>query len=229
MSKPKRNPSSRRPPSRRGSPAADRVVRLISYQITSEPMEDIGPNALPPEVESQAERLYHLTNSQPAQAIPELQSWIERYPDAAKLSNFLCAAYQAIGDEANAERIARENYRRHPDYLFAKLNYASSCIQQGKLDEIPIIFNNTYDLSMLCPGREIFHISEFVGFMSVMVSYFLAKGDVGQARVYYKMLQEVAPDHPATRSLARRLEATLLTRVLGKALKALGKKTGRKK
>src|SRR5262249_32645644 len=145
MSKRKRKQPSRRPPSRRGSPAADRVVRLISYQITSEPLEDIGPNALPPEVESQAERLYHLTNSQPAQATPELQSWIERYPDAAKLSNFLCAAYQAIGDEANAERIARENYRRHPDYLFAKLNHASFCIQQGKLDEIPIIFDNKYD------------------------------------------------------------------------------------
>jgi tetratricopeptide (TPR) repeat protein len=229
MSKRKRKQSSRRPASRRGSSAADRVVRLISYQITWGPLEDNPSNALPPEVESQADRLYHLTNSQPAQAIPELQNWIERYPDVAKLSNFLCAAYQAIGDEANAERIARENYRRHPDYLFAKLNYASSCIQQGNLDEIPAIFNNKYDLSMLYPGREVFHITEFVGFMSVMVSYFLAKGDEGQARVYYKMLQDVAPDHPATRSLSRRMEGSLLVRALGKALKALRKETEREK
>ncbi|HZW30528.1 MAG TPA: hypothetical protein VFF52_07435 [Isosphaeraceae bacterium] len=223
MSKRKGIPPSRRSPSRRRSAAADRVVRLISYQITSEPLEDIPPNVLPPEVEEQAERLYHLTTSEPAKAIPELESWLERYPDVAKLSNFLCAAYQATGDNANAQRIARENYRRHPDYLFAKLNYAELCIRQGKLDEIPIIFNNKYDLSMLYPGRTVFHITEFVGFMGVVASYFLAKGDWDQARRYHKMLREVAPDHPTTRDLTRRLEGTLITKALGRALKALQK------
>jgi tetratricopeptide (TPR) repeat protein len=229
MSKRKRKQPSRRPASRRESSAADRVVRLISYHITTEPLEDIPPNVMPPEVESQADRLYHLINSQPAQAIPELQNWLERYPDVAKLSNFLCAAYQAIGDAANAERIARENYRRHPDYLFAKLNYADFCIRQGKLDEIPIIFNDKYDLSLLFPGREVFHITEFVGFMGVMVSYFLAKGDVDRAEVYHKMLREVAPDDPTTQSLERRMKLFWFAGVLEKAREALQKRTRRKK
>jgi hypothetical protein len=90
-----------------------------------------------------------------------------------------------------------------------------------------MIFNDKYDLSMLYPGRTVFHISEFVGFMGCMVLYFLAKGDVDQARVYLGMLREVAPDHPTTRGLARRLEGSLITRALGRALKALRKETER--
>jgi hypothetical protein len=78
---------------------------------------------------------------------------------------------------------------------------------------------------MLYPGRKVFHISEFMGFMGLMVLYFFAKGDVDQARIYHRMLREVAPDHPTTRSLARRLEGSLITRALGKALKALRKET----
>src|SRR5437667_6894279 len=129
MSKRKRKPRNRRPASRPRSSAPDRALGVTSYDITWDPLHNLPHNVLPPEVDSQAERLHNPAVSRPAKAVPELERWIERYPDVAKLYNFLCLAYQGVGDTANAERIARENYRRHPDYLFAKLNYADFCLK----------------------------------------------------------------------------------------------------
>lgn len=31
----------------------------------------------------------------------------------------------------------RDAYRRHPQYLFAKVNYANLCLQKGEVDKIP--------------------------------------------------------------------------------------------
>jgi hypothetical protein len=40
-------------------------------------------------------------------------------------------AYQIAGDDDVAEKVADENYARHPDYLFAKLNVAQFALIKG--------------------------------------------------------------------------------------------------
>src|SRR5262245_26428207 len=137
MSKRKRKKQKRFPavrPKRSGLPEG---LAVTSYQITCEPLHKSPYNVLPPEIEEQSEQLYHLVHSDPRQAIEKLERLIEQYPDVAKLYNFLGVAYQAIGDSERAKQVAEENYRRHPDYLFAKLNWAEECLREGRLDEIP--------------------------------------------------------------------------------------------
>ena len=122
---------------------------------------------------------------------------IEQYPDCPKLFNFLGAAYLAIGDIDHAEQVARENFERFPDYLFAKLNYADVCMRTGKLEEVPVIFDDKFDLSLLYPKRKRFHVTEAAGFMGVMAFYYLKRGELERARLYHKVLKELAPDHAA--------------------------------
>jgi hypothetical protein len=101
--------------------------------------------------------------------------------------------------------LVREAYRRHPQYLFAKVNYANLCLQQGEIGKVPGIFDHACDLQQLYPHRKRFHVSEFTGFAWVMCRYFCAIGEQNTAILYYQMLKQVAPRHPMTKQAKRAL------------------------
>jgi hypothetical protein len=203
MARKKRKRTARRPGRRRAHDAPDRAIAVVSYEITWEALTDLPENRLPPDLAADVDRLYFHLQTHPRDAIVELNHLIERHPDCPKLFNFLCAAYRSIGNIERAEQIAWDSYKRFPNYLFAKLAYADLCICRGDLDEIPVIFNGKYDLSLLCPNRKRFHLTEAVGFMGVMGHYFMMKGDLEQAKTYHKILKELAPDRPETKLLDR--------------------------
>jgi hypothetical protein len=223
MSKRKKRKPDRLPGSRRRSSTPSSGLAQTSYDISWEPVLDTPDNKLAPDLQRELERLYNLIHTHPATVIDELEKWIEKYPDAAKLYNFLSNAYLGVNDKVNSERIIRENYRRHPDYLFAKINYAQLCLEKGELDEIPLIFNNKYDLSLLHPERRVFHITEWTSFMWIIGSYFCLKGETERAEFYHRALLKVEPDDPATKDLGRKLQFLgMMDRVKG----VLGKLVG---
>ena len=75
------------------------------------------------------------------------------YPHVPTFSNYLSIAYLAAGDQEKATALVREAYRRHPQYLFAKVNYANLCLQQGEIGKVPGIFDHACDLQQLYPHR----------------------------------------------------------------------------
>src|ERR671923_87621 len=88
-------------------------------------------------------------NSVSSPAHPSLapcQRLITTYPHVPTLYNYLSIAYPAAGDQEQATACVREAYRRHPQYLFAKVNYANLCLQQREVEKIPGIFDHTCDL-----------------------------------------------------------------------------------
>ena len=50
--------------------------------------------------------------------------------------------------------------KRFPDYLFGRLAYARDCLERGDLDKVSEIFEGKFDLKLLYPDRERFHVSE---------------------------------------------------------------------
>jgi tetratricopeptide (TPR) repeat protein len=220
MARKKRKRIPRQPDRMRAHAAPKNATAVVSYEITWEPLTNLPENKLPPALAAQVDRLYFLVQSHPRDAIVELNRLIERYPDCPKLFNFLGAAYLSIGNIERAEQIARESYERFPHYLFAKLIYADLCVSRGDLDQIPIIFNGKYDLSLFCPNRRRFHLTEAVGFMGVMGHYFVKKGDVEQAKTYHKILKELAPDQPETKRLDRLMRPGLFRSLVSRWMAA---------
>jgi tetratricopeptide (TPR) repeat protein len=178
---------------------------LSEYEITEEPLENRHIKRLPSQVQARIDDLYELAHDDPAQAIPELERLVTIYPQVPTFLNYLSIAYLAAGDQENATAVVRDAYRRHPQYLFARVNYANLCLQQGEIGKIPGIFAHTFDLKQLYPQRTQFHVSEFTGFAGVMCRYFCAIGERETAALYYQMLKHVAPRHPMTRHAKRTL------------------------
>jgi tetratricopeptide (TPR) repeat protein len=193
-----------------------RGCRLIQYEIVEEP---IGIAEMPDEIVEVLEELQFLIFQMPDKAIPQIEDWIEKYPENPKLYNFLAVAHDRAGNYEKAEELSIEIIKRFPDYLFAKINYAQFCLKNDEIDKIPSIFNNKFDLQMLYPRRNKFHITEFSGFMGIMGIYFFKKGDKEQAKYYYDLLKQIAPKYPLTKQLKRLLHPPIWIRLI-KLIKA---------
>lgn len=74
-------------------------------------------------------------------------------------------AYSKTGELEEIDALIAENYKKYPDYIFAKLNYAELCLRKQRIAEIPVIFDNKFDLKLLYPKRKKFHITEIIEFI----------------------------------------------------------------
>jgi tetratricopeptide (TPR) repeat protein len=191
--------------SRHLQPSTADALVYAEYDITDEPLENRHIKRLPSQVQARIDDLYELAQHDPTQVIPELERLIVTYPDVPTFYNYLSIAYLHSGDQEQATALVWEAYRRHPQYLFAKVNYANLCLQHGEIEKVPGIFAHTFDLKQLYPHRTRFHVSEFTGFAWVMCRYFCAIGERETAALYYQMLKHVAPRHPMTKQAKRTL------------------------
>ena len=127
--------------------------------------------------------------------------------------NYLTVAYSGIGAFDKAEAVTLASIRANPDYLFARLNYAELCLRRKDYAKIPEIFDHKFDLKLLYPKRNRFHISEVANFMGLIGLYFLAIDERGLAEKYNAVLQEMAPHFPMAQKLKRALAPGLFARL----------------
>ena len=198
---------------RRRSPLPPAVVAL-TYEITRDALTPDSPDpAILHMDEDDRHDLFDLVHHDPAAALPRLQAWVQRYPDSRTLRNWLAMAYSGVDDNVSAEQETRELYQRHPDYLFAKVAMAQFALHRGELDQVEAIFDQQFDLKLLYPHRDVFHLTEFLAFARVMVEYFLRKRNHHTARLYYDMMNKLAPDHPLTCQARQVMSGSTLLRL----------------
>jgi hypothetical protein len=200
------------------APRRPEDVVLVSYDITLEPLEHMeAANRRVSEAlggEEEHQKLHDLLYEDPKAAIPVLERLIAQLDNAPMLYNWLSTAYGATGDEENSDRIARLNYERNPEYLFAKVNFAQMCLRDGDVKRVAEIFDNKFDLKLLYPHRNVFHLTEYVGFSAVMVEYYMRTGNQEAAKILLKTMTGLAPDHPATEHARRQVEGSVLMKAL---------------
>lgn len=201
------------------SPFKSNVYMHLEYEITYDPIQNQDVNKLPREIQDQLEDIYYMALEEPEKAIEVIKGLIDKYPNVPELYNYLCSAYSQIDDNVNAEKVALLNYNKNPDYLFAKINYAQVCLLKREFEKIPEIFDNKYDLKLLYPKRNRFHISEYVAFTAVVGEYLANIGKSETSKIYLDMLQKFAPEHKFTKRLERILNPNLMDRILDGIIK----------
>lgn len=172
-------------------------LHLISYTITSEPLTEGSPPETP-ELAARYEEL-HPGQHEPEQwpgLLSELESLHNKYPDDAKIANYLAALYSFMDRDADRDRISEDLHRRYPDYLFAIIAMVTINLNRNEVEKAKAILNKRFELSIMCPDRKVFHISEFVAFYNMIVRYHIACGNVHGAQCTLDVFKSVAPDHP---------------------------------
>lgn len=194
----------------------DRDTYYVSvYNITSESIADME-DKIPEEITNQISELNFLVHNQPKKAIPKLLILKDKHPDTPILYNYLAKAYSQIGNFSATDEMRIENYAKNPNYLFAKINYAHMCLDAGNYGKIPEIFDNKFDLKLLYPDRDEFHISEFEGFTGMMCIYYHKIGKNDAAKLSYDSLKKVSPDSKVFAHIHKILYPGIITRLIRK-------------
>ncbi|MEI7997795.1 MAG: hypothetical protein WCH01_23165, partial [Methylococcaceae bacterium] len=194
-------------------------IILLSYEISEEPIFDKRYQSLLQAIQDELadihEKIFHLQYKVSDRMISRLEELVKQNPQIPKISNYLACAYQ-LTNSNKLFACVEENYKKHPDYLFARVHYARQCMDNNELEKIPEIFKEGYELKLLYPHRNRFHISEFIAFNAIMCRYYDTIGDRQAAKVVLKALEEIAPEHPATKQVKRCMKETFLEKLLKK-------------
>lgn len=174
------------------------------YKISYEAMPEALKLKLSDEELSTYLTLLQKVQKAPRTVYKEVKAFGEKYAAIPEVSNLLTFAHIQNRRIHLAEQLIEKTFQDHPDYLFARINYADQCVRKKKLKKVEELFH-TLDLQELCPEKETFHTSEFRGFLIMLAYYFLAKKEKEKAVHYYKGAKEVEPHHPSVVYLERKL------------------------
>lgn len=188
-------------------------------EITFEPYSDPSLKGMPPLMIEQFHQLSKMINKNARQVIPGLIELVDKHKNIPVLSNLLYAAYSMTNELDKAEKIAEESYKKFPEYLFSRVNYAHICLMKGELNKVPEILDHKFDLREIYPERKKFHITEFISFSGVTCWYFFETGEIEVATEIYNSLEEVAPEHEMTQVLKKRLNAPFVSKIFSKIIK----------
>ncbi len=168
---------------------------ITNFQITDEIIDDdiFFPAELPNDI-------VDLCHEQPETAIRLLKEILEKYKYHPRLYNYLAVAYSVLGDKEKMKEISLENYRRNPDYIFAKLNLCNIYLNED-IEIIPKLLGEKFDLAKLYPNRSKFHTSECLSYFSILAQYFLKTRNFGKAKTCFIIMDKISPDHRSTRSV----------------------------
>lgn len=184
-------------------------IYFNEYEIVYEPMDDEYTKLVPPEIDNEINnKLYYLTRENPRKAINRLNQLKQQYPNYPRIYNYLANAFSFLRDTKKVIEVVEENYRKNPEYLFAKINYAEICLHRGEIDKIPIIFNDKFDLKMLYPHRNEFHVTEAVSFFGLLGRYYLKIEELSQSKRMLRILEDIDPDSEMTKLLKNRIRFT---------------------
>ena len=133
--------------------------------------------------------------------------------------------YLNIGRENLAFRVNDEIIKKFPDYLHGKINKANQYLTEGKFEEILSIFPPSFNLKLMYPERDSFHISEVFAINNVAVRYFIEAKDYEQAEIHLGILKELDFNDDAVEYLEMLLRTSqLVDRTPKKAEVSVGKK-----
>ena len=195
-------------------------VSNFSYEISVEPLIDQKFQRLPKAVQDELGELYELAQKNGKQAIPRLEALKAEYPKLPLIYNYLAVAYGGV-DSQKQQQIIIENYQQNPSYLFARCNYAQLCLRTNNLEGFAKVFEHKFDLKLLYPRRNRFHITEYIGFTAGVCEYFYKAGNMEQAQKLFESLENVAADEPQTKRLKAMLYPNRFQRMVKKIVSGL--------
>ncbi|MCB1107845.1 MAG: hypothetical protein KDK76_07100 [Chlamydiia bacterium] len=164
--------------------------------------------------------LYSKAQSNPKKTLKEVKNFQTLHPDHPEVLNLLTYLLVSRKKIRQGNHLIERNFQKNPDYLLARINYADLCLRRKKAQKIPELFNNKLNLKEFCPQRKSFHISEFRGFTTMMGHYYLQSGEGEAAECCLYLAHKIAPHHPSTKLLEKKLYYTpFYKRLFSKLLK----------
>lgn len=175
---------------------------MTSYDISYEPIYTKYHKKMPNELKDKYESYVLSIQNHDPSILNELESISNKYENPV-INNLLYNCL-IIADRYNdAIKIAEHNFNTFPDYLFGRLNYASTFILKKDYKSIPKIFNFKFDLKFIEPSRNKFHISEILSFHKIMYYYHMGIGEYENAKKHFDIISQIDIEGKVKKELSK--------------------------
>ncbi|NGX45293.1 MAG: hypothetical protein K940chlam2_00439 [Chlamydiae bacterium] len=174
-----------------------------SYQITFNPIKENLKGRMPHSELNRYEYLVEQAQEKPREAVEDIEAFAkknDRFPEVLNLLTYVCAQKKQV---KRVEELIGISYEKHPDYFFARVNYADQCLRRKKLGEFARVFPEL-SLKRVCPNQKTFHYSQYRGLMVLFGFYRLARGE--DATPYLEAAKAVEPMHISVLLLERKIK-----------------------
>ena len=181
--------------------------KIAGYKITRDPelVKDINP--IPAGLKDRIDYYHDLALKGERSSVNKINRAIKQYPRCLQLKNYLTVLYSRLGEKEKCFELNRKIVGEYPDYLFGKLNLAQEYYDRQEYEKIPEILGREMELSAMYPERDIFHVSEVIGFWEQAVLYYSALGDSEKTEELLEYLEVVCHDEEKLNSVRKKLRA----------------------
>lgn len=178
---------------------------IFHIDLQHEWIVDLVPASFAKQAE-QIERLFG-NDDKKVRALVE-QAIQEGYAKDPATGYFLSMIFLNYGELKKANQLTLALYQANPDSLIARCAYANNLLFHKKVNEIPPVFNNTFDLSKVTNRREL-PLAEVIKFLDLAAIYYSIKHDP-RVQEYVALMVAIAPGHSDTkRQIANLLQSDL--------------------
>jgi hypothetical protein len=177
----------------------DGLPKPVSF--TSAAMEEENLAKMPLRDKERLWDIYDRVREAPSEVLPELLTLQRQYPDVPAIYNYIGLAYFYNHQDRKYFETLLETTERFPEYLFGKTSLAEYYLNNNEHHKVPKILDGKFELSLHYPTVDMFHVSEVRSFFSVVGTYFARVNNLARALYHYRVLTDIAPDHPATKKV----------------------------
>lgn len=169
-------------------------IEFKNHKITWESLDLPNESKIPDSLKLELGEIYWEMENPKSKTIDKIQKLIQKYPGNLQLKNYLSSIYAKLGNMEKAWAVNDDILKKHPDYLFAKINKANQYADEGQFEKMLELLGKGFDLQDLYPDRDTFHVSEFLSLQNVAVKYYANTGDFEQANIRLDIMADVDKD-----------------------------------
>lgn len=174
----------------------DNNLIIVDYKISDSSSYQDAKYGITEKIRSLITLTYDLVMSKDKRVIPMLYDCIEKYPKIPQFKNYLMVYYSLKGNKKKIHELNEIINKKHPEYLFGKLSLANELIDRKEYDSVPEILGKDFELKLLYPDRQEFHIKEVESFLKTSIRYFIGVKNVIAAKSRLKILKDLIPELP---------------------------------
>ena len=166
-------------------------TRAYGYNISNKPILE---KHITPEIQDELERVYFTLNKKTknlSKLIADIKQLAWKYPDVVQFKNYLQIAYYQNKQIQLGDELTEKILEQHPDYIFARLNKAASCILKKDYNNFLLAIKDANDVQDLAPDRDTFHVSEVLGFHKLYVLYACGIENLELAESRFEIMEEI--------------------------------------
>lgn len=173
-----------------------KTLKIEHLKITDDHTLLDKENNITPYIASLLEKLYFEIPKGKEKTLKKLLKYTNKFSNTPVFKNYLMTYYADKGNDEKVNEINKWIIKEHPNYLYAKINYATTLVNENKFEEVKQILGESLLLHELLPHRKEFLFDEIISYYTNTIQFLYTIEETDEADNRLDILKEIDENHP---------------------------------